>query len=144
MALKAAFEWRIPELCFGFRLSGIGIRGGLEQQWYASKCCAFATNMWAHVIYSHTSTQYRQVSLDCKMWLTNMQCWISHKDMPRIFWCTRTSTIGQQMLQLCHESPDTGTQYRLVYFHWQMRLPNKQCLISRQDMPWILRCTGES
>jgi len=27
--------------------------------------------------------------------------------------CTGTSTKGQQMLRLCHEYPNTGTQYRL-------------------------------
>jgi len=36
-----------------------------------------------------------------------------YNDMPRILQCTRTWTIGQQQPRLCHEYPDTGTQYRL-------------------------------
>jgi len=93
--------------------------------------------------YFDTSTHYHLVCFDCHMGLANIQCWICHEDMPRILRCTGTSTIGQQMLRLWHKYPDTGTQYRLVCFDWQMRLANKQCLISHQDMPWILLCTGE-
>jgi hypothetical protein len=77
------------------------------------------------------------------MGLANIQCWICHEDIPRILWCTGTSTIGQQKLRRWHEYPDRGTQYHLVCFNWHMRLVNKRCLIRHQDIPWILRCTGE-
>ena len=36
-----------------------------ELQWYASKSCNFATNMWANVLYSDRSTQYRLDWLYC-------------------------------------------------------------------------------
>jgi hypothetical protein len=38
--------------------------------------------------------------------------------------CARTSMICQQMLRLCHEYPDTGTQYRLdcLYAKWDWRI----------------------
>jgi len=90
------------------------------------------------------STEYRLICFDCQMGLVNMQCWICHDDMPRILRYTGTSTIRQQMLWLCHEYPHTGTQYRLVCFQWQMGFANKQCMISHEDMPWILWGTGES
>ena len=120
------------------------IRGVPELQWYASKSCSFATNKWAYVSYFDTSTQYHLVCSDCQMELANIQCWICHEDMPSILQCTGTSTTGRQMLRLCQQYPDTGTQYRIVSFNWQMRLANKQWLISHEDMPWILQCTGES
>jgi len=143
-AAKVALERRIPEPCLRFRLSGMWIRRVPQLQWYASRSCGFPTNQWAYVSYFDTSTQYRLVCFDCQMGLGNMECWICHEDMPRILRCTGTSTLGQQLLRLCHEYPHTGTQYRVVCFNWQMRLVNKKCLIRNEDMPQILRCTGES
>jgi hypothetical protein len=143
-AEKAAFEPRIPVPCLSFQLSGMQIRSVPEIQWYATKSCGFATNKWAYVSYFDTSTQYRLVCFESQMGLANMQCWICHEDMPRMLWCTRTSTIGQQILWLWHIYPDTGTHYHLVCCNWQMKLANKQCLISPHDMPCILRSTGES
>jgi hypothetical protein len=143
-AVKVAFEPRLPESCLSLRLSGTQIRGVPEPEWYPNKCCGFAKNKWAYVSYFDTSTQYRLVCFDCQMGLANMQCWICHEDMPRIPRCTRTSPIGQQMLRLWHKYPDTGQQYCLVCFNWQMRLANKRSLISHHDMPCILQCTGES
>jgi len=133
-----------PEPRLSFRLAGMRITGVPELQYWASKSCDLATNKWDYVSYFDTSSQYRLVCFDWQMWLANMQCWFCHEDMHRILQWTGTSTIGQQMLQLWREYPDTGTQYRLVCFDWQMRLENKQCSSSHQDMPWILRCTGES
>jgi hypothetical protein len=144
LAAKAACEPRIPEPCLSFQLSGMRIRGVPELQWYASKSCGCTTNKWAYVSYFDTSTQYHLVCFACQMGLANMQCWICHGDMLKILRCTRTSTIGKQMLRLCHEYLDTGTQYRVVCFNSQMRLVNKQYLIRYQDMPWILWCTGAS
>jgi len=61
--------------------------------------------------------------------MANMQCWICHEDMPRILRCTGISTIGQQVLRLCHEYHDTGTQYRL------------DCLYAKGD--WLSKQTGD-
>jgi len=141
---KASLKLRILEPCLGFQLSGMWIRGVPELQWCASKSHGFVTNKWATVSYYDRSTQYCLVWYDCQMGLANMQCWICHEDIPRILWCTWTSTIGQQTVRLCHEYPDTGTQYRLACYNWEMRLANKLCMISLDDKPWILQCTGES
>ena len=113
-AAGTAFELRTPEPCFRFRLCGMWIKGVPELPCYASKSCSFAANKGAYASYFDTSTQYCLVCFDCQMGLANMQCWICQEDTPRIFWCTGTSTIGQQMLRIWHEYPDTGTQYRVV------------------------------
>jgi len=139
-----AIEPRIPETCLSFPHSGMWIRGVPEPEWYASKRGDFATNKWAYVSYFDTCTQYHLVCFDCHMGWANMKCWISHEDMPRILRCTGTSTIGQQILRLCHEYPDPGTQYCLVCFDWQMGLANMLCWICHDNMPWIIQGTGVS
>jgi len=81
--------------------------------------------------YPDTGTQYPQVCFDCQMGLANMQCCICHKDMPRILQCTGTSTIGQQILRLCHEYPETGTLYRLDYLYtkWNRQICSDRSVI---------------
>jgi len=146
--VKAAFEPRIRELCLSFWLSGMRIRGVPELQWYASKSCDFATNKWADISYFDTSSQYRLVCFDCQMGLGNMQCWICHKDMPRILRCTGTSTIGQQILLLCHNNSDTGTQYHLdcLYAKWDRQICSdwSVIMICTQDSPVHQRIQGIS
>ena len=48
------------------------------------------------------------------------------------FRCTGTSTLGQQMLRLCHEYPDTGTQYRLdcLYAKWDRQISSGRSVIT--------------
>jgi len=138
---EAVFEPWIPNPCLSLWLSGMRIWGVPELQWFHSKSCGWAMNKWALVSYSDISTQY---CLDCQMGLAKMQFGICHEDMPRILRFTETSTITQHILRLCHKSPDTGTQYCLVCFNWQMRLVNMEYLIMYEEMPWILRCTRES
>ena len=47
------------------------------------------------------------------------------------FGCTGTSTLCQQMLRLCHKSPDTGTHYRLdcLYAKWDRQIRSDQWVI---------------
>jgi len=143
-----AFEPGIPEPCLSFQLSLMRIRGVPELRWYASKSCGFATNKWADVSYFDTSTHYHLVCFDCQMGLANMQFWICHEDIPRILRCTGTSTIDQQMLQLCHKYPDTGTQYRIdcLYNKWDRQVCNDRLVITicAQDSPVHQRIQGIS
>ena len=64
------------------------------------------------------------------------------------FRCTRTSTLGQQMLRLFHEYPDTGTQYRLdcLYAKWDRPICSAQSVITiyAQDSPVHRRIYGIS
>ena len=73
-----------------------------------------------------------------------MQCWIYHEDMPMILRCTGTSTIGQQMLWLWHESPHTSTQYCLdcLYAKWDRQICNDRSVT--RYVPRTLQCTRES
>jgi len=64
------------------------------------------------------------------------------------FRCTRTSTLGQQMLRLCHQYPDTGTQYCLdcLYVEWDRQICSDQSVITicAQDSPVHCRIQGIS
>ena len=55
------------------------------------------------------------------------------------FRCSGTSTIGQQMLRLCHEYHDSGTQYRLDWLHakWDTQICIDRLVITlcAQDSP---------
>ena len=132
---KAAFEPRMPELCLRFRLPGMRIRGVPELQSYASKSCGFATNKWPYVSYYNTSTQYCLVCFDCQMGLANRQCWICHKDMPKIPWCTWTSITWVQKVPLGHKYvsrvsySDISTWMLPRLFDCIMWLADMQCSI---------------
>jgi len=64
------------------------------------------------------------------------------------FRCTRTSTLGHQMLWLCHEYPDTGTQYCLDCLHakcdTQICSDRSVITIRAQDSPVYRRIHGIS
>jgi len=70
---------------------------------------------------------------------------------PRIWMklrCTGTSTIGQQMMRLCHQYSDTGTQHCLdcLYAKWDRLICSDQSVIRlcAQDTPVHRRIRGIS
>jgi len=64
------------------------------------------------------------------------------------FRCTGTSTLGQQMLRLSHEYPDTGTHYRLDCLYaksdMQLCIDWSIIMICAQDSPVHRRIQGIS
>jgi len=73
----------------------------------------------------HGSLIYGKAEAFASMWLK--------------FRCTGTSILGQQMLWLWHEYPDTGTQYRLdcLYAKWDRQIcPDRSVItICAQESP---------
>jgi hypothetical protein len=111
------------------------IRSVVEVQCYASNSCGFATNMWAHVPYSVTSTQYQLVCCDCQIRLANTQCGICYEAMPRILRCTWTSIIWVEKLPLWHKLAS-----RVLSWAISTWIPPKlsYCKMWLADMQWSI------
>jgi len=97
-----------------------------ELQWYASKSCNFATNMWANVLYSDRSTQYR---LD---WLYCHSDWQKCSDRSVIWIWTRAFPVHLNVDQIPGKAaglPPVSEQCLIFSPKYSISLRVSQCQI---------------
>jgi len=99
------------------------------------------SNKTVYVIIKYICLSMRYGSLICGKVGALAPIWLK-------FRCTGTSTLGKQMLRLCHEYPDTGTQSRLDchYAKWDRHISSDRSVITicSLDSPVHLRIWGIS